>query len=165
MFSDYRALTLNGDVWGAGAPDRTYSFVLPAAQRLVVNACAANFDTLLSLSTDPNGFPGTVVDFSDDAGFCGTASSGFVTGTLSAGTTYYLTVDGYDVSDAGPVTLSFSNLAPVAVVTPSVVPVNEVEPNNDDAYFTQANDLGAVPSNGQVIGLGNVNYYLDDVDT
>ena len=166
---DSHSVTINGDTWGGGAGDLVYQFTLTQAKQLSLNLCSANYDSVLYLCTDPNNPTGTLVDLADDSALCGGFSTQLVTGTLSPLVTYYLVVDGYGPGDMGDFTLVASTFYPMnnfsATVGPTPVPIPESEPNNDDAYFTQATNLGNVDTGNIVVGSGNVKYYADEVDT
>ena len=150
--------------YGAGAPDQTYYFVLTQPESLYMYLSNTNFDSVLYVRTNPND-PSTTVALDDDSDFLNGTSSSLVTGTLQAGVTYYVTVDGYNPTDKGVFTLNVVPFSPSCTTAQIASPVTEVEPNNDDTYFENATNFGSVSSGTTLQGNGSVNYYFDNVDT
>ena len=164
---DLHSVVLGTDTWGAGAPDLAYQFTLTSPKQLFFNLCNASFDSILYLCTDPTHPSSTLIALADDSQICGNGSlqTTLTTPLLQSGITYYLVVDGFQPGDAGPFTMAVSTFTPTSVLTGLPAPVTEVEPNDDDTYFTQVTSLGVLSPGGQLDGVGNVRYYADEVDT
>ena len=173
-FSESVTLGLNGpaseegppDVYayGVGAPDQTYYFVLDQPESLYMYVSGVSFDSVIYVRTNPYD-PSTTVALDDDSDFLNGTASSLVTGTLQAGVTYYVTVDGYNPSDMGSFTLNVGPFTPNCALASVPSVVAEVEPNNDDNNFTNSTNLGTASSATTLEGAGTVNYYFDNVDT
>ncbi|BAZ13172.1 hypothetical protein NIES4071_50110 [Calothrix sp. NIES-4071] len=114
---------INNSVW--------WSWTAPTNGTVTFDTIGSNFDTYLSVYTGNSVSSLTRVAFNDDIGSGNVASR--VSFTVTAGTTYYIAVDGYS-SNTGNVTLNYSfnsagttttsNLAPILADT--VVTLNSV---------------------------------------
>ncbi|HEY5038458.1 MAG TPA: hypothetical protein VIJ93_05235, partial [bacterium] len=151
--------------YGMGAPDVAYQFTLSSPKSLFISLCGASFDTVLYVRTNPND-PSSTINLNDDSNYCGNGgtSSSLVTGSLAAGVTYYVIVDGYQSGEAGTFSLSLSTFNPACALTPVSTPIPEVEPNNDDVQFLNATDLGTVLANMDSVGKGHSSFFLDSAD-
>jgi hypothetical protein len=116
-----------------GAPDVVYSYT-PAADVFVdIDLCSSIMDTKVYVYEDSCplfGAPGSPIACNDDA--CGALGfqSLLTSVSLTAGTTYYIVVDGYDAASFGSYTMT------IAEAVPPFVP----EPCPIDALFSQSAD-------------------------
>ncbi len=153
----------NDNGFGNGSSDIAYSFTLASPKSLFISLCGStNIYTSLYVRTNPSD-PNTDIAF-DESSACGYPSQ-LVTGTLQAGVTYYVIVDGYGYGNYyGPFTLSLATFNITCSLLPVSAPVTEVEPNNDDSTFTNATNLGTVSNGTDAVGVGRVNEFGDIVD-
>jgi hypothetical protein len=97
--NDYSPGTATGCALGTTAPDVVYSITARTTGTITATTCGSSYDTFLYVSTSC----GSSTTCSDDS--CGLQSS--ISFPVTAGTTYYLIVDGYSVS-SGPYVLNIS---------------------------------------------------------
>lgn len=111
------------------APERVFQWTPTASGLATFSTCGTEtrFDTVLYLRGDACG--GTELGCNDDTNGCGTTTSGYhgsrLTRAVSAGTTYFIVVDGYD-SGAGPFVLTVvppSTASPTPAATATVQPI------------------------------------------
>ena len=122
--------------WGAGSSDHAYAFE-PAANG-TYHITLSGFDSNLYVVTDCSDVNGSCVGGDEEVGGSATET---LTLNLSAGTTYYIIVDGWNNSGntTGSYTLTV-DLAPLPVL-----PINEVDydqPGADTAEFVELFNAG-----------------------
>ncbi len=82
-----------------------FSWTAPADSIITFDTFGSSFDTVLSAYTGTAVNSLTLIAQNDDAGQGSQSLTGF---PATAGTTYYIAVDGFDVTETGAVTLSWS---------------------------------------------------------
>ena len=93
-----------GNDWDFGrtSQDHIYSWTPACSGSYTVSLCGSSYDTYLQVISDICGGSPSVLAFNDDA--CGLSSE--LTYNFTAGTTYYILVEGFSSSSAGAYTLN-----------------------------------------------------------
>jgi hypothetical protein len=127
---------------GAGANDLVYSFTPSTTGTYIVNVGTANFDAAVYIATDCSMIDATCLGAADSSGTSGNESRTF-TGT--AGTTYYIFVDGWQTtptpSNSGVFSITLST-PPAGDTCGNAIPVTSVpftDSGNTNAFL---NDYG-----------------------
>jgi len=115
---------------GSTSPDVVYSYTPGNDEAITVDLCASQYDTKVYIYA---GAPGNLVACNDDAG-CGYSGwqSRIENAALSAGTTYYIVVDGYG-SDCGDYDIQVMGFEPCVLACPPGA-LKEGEPPCQDGY-------------------------------
>jgi hypothetical protein len=94
----------------AGAPDVVYAYTPSANVVVNLSLCGSGYDTKMYVYNSDPPTVGSPVACNDDSPVCGSGSAGYRSYigalSLSAGTTYYIIVDGYGSSSNGTYTLN-----------------------------------------------------------
>ncbi|HYF14909.1 MAG TPA: hypothetical protein VD971_07555 [Phycisphaerales bacterium] len=106
--TDTTGYTTSADACNFGGPDRWYTFTASSTASHLFSMCGSGYDTVLAVY-DACG--GTLLGCNDDSAACGLQSQ--ITAGLTAGSTYFVKVDGYG-GGSGPGTLDISVLLPPA---------------------------------------------------
>jgi len=94
--------------YGGGAPDHVHEFTVSFSGNWTFDTCGGGTDSSLSLATG-GACPGTTCVGGDDdsCAACAPPFESSFTAALTAGTTYYLIVDGFGASDFGPYSVDY----------------------------------------------------------
>ena len=159
----------SGYYWGQGSPDVTYQFVPPQTGEYFINMCNTTFDSILYLRTNPTD-PSSVLDLDTAGNFCGNVTgysgSDLVTGTLTAGVTYYLVVDSSD-GESGNYSFTIAPFTTQCVLNPVSSPVTYNGQVNTTFYpnLSSTTDLLTINLGQDAVGVGNVNYEYNGTNT
>jgi hypothetical protein len=114
--------------YAGGAPDVVYSYTPAATVLATISLCGSSYDTGLNVVNS------AMVSVACNDDFCGVQSQ--VEVSLTAGTTYYIIVDGY-ASGSGTYTLNVTGAVPC--IFECVNGVDEGEPDLYDEYLDLQN--------------------------